>query len=62
LIAEAKIKTDKNDAKIQARLLRPDMLFTCYVLGEEIRNCREFLRRHGEFPVIKRVFKGSTCW
>lgn len=44
LIAEAKIKTDKVDAKILARLLRADMLFTCYVPGEEIRNRREFLR------------------
>jgi len=44
LIAEAKIKTDKVDAKMLARLLRADMLFTCYVPGEEIRNRREFLR------------------
>ena len=44
LIAEAKNKTDKVDAKILARLLRADMLFTCYVPGEEIRNRREFLR------------------
>jgi len=44
LIAEAKIKTDKVDAKILARLLRADMLFTCYVPGEEIRNRRELLR------------------
>ena len=44
LIAEAKNKTDKVDAKTLARLLRADMLFTCYVPGEEIRNRREFLR------------------
>ena len=44
LIAEAKNKTDKVDVKIMARLLRADMLFTCYVPGEEIRNRREFLR------------------
>jgi len=44
LIAEAKNKTDKIDAKILARLLRADMLFTCYVPEEEIRNRREFLR------------------
>jgi len=44
LIAEAKHKTDKIDAKILARLLRADMLFTCYVPAEEIRNRREFLR------------------
>jgi transposase len=44
LIAEAKNKTDKVDAKMLARLLRADMLFTYYVPGEEIRNHREFLR------------------
>jgi len=44
LIAEAKNKTDKVDVKIMARLLRADMLFTCYVPGEEIRNRRELLR------------------
>jgi transposase len=49
LIAEAKNKTDKIDAKILARLLRADMLFTCYVPGEEIRNRREFLRARQTF-------------
>ena len=49
LIAEAKNKTDKVDAKILARLLRADMLFTCYVPGEEIRNRREFLRARLDF-------------
>ncbi|MBA7554453.1 hypothetical protein ES705_47074 [subsurface metagenome] len=49
LIAEAKHKTDKIDAKILARLLRADMLFTCYVPGEEIRTRREFLRAREDF-------------
>ena len=49
LIAEAKHKTDKVDAKMLARLLRADMLFTCYVPGEEIRNRREFLRARIDF-------------
>ncbi|GAI17638.1 unnamed protein product, partial [marine sediment metagenome] len=49
LIAEAKNKTDKIDAKILARLLRADMLFTCYVPGEEIRSRREFLRARQMF-------------
>jgi len=49
LIAEAKNKTDKIDAKILARLLRADMLFTCYVPGEELRNRREFLRARQDF-------------
>ena len=44
LIAEAKIKTDKVDARTLARLLRADMLSTCYVPSEEERSRRELLR------------------
>jgi transposase len=44
LIAEAKVKTDKVDARTLAGLLRADMLPTCYVPDEELRNRRELLR------------------
>jgi len=44
LIAEAKVKMDKVDAKILARLLRAEMLPTCYVPDEEQRSQRELLR------------------
>jgi len=44
LIAEAKVKTDKVDARTLAGLLRADMLPTCYVPGEELRSRRELLR------------------
>ena len=44
LIAEAKVKTDKVDARTLAQLLRADMIPTCYVPGEEIRSRRELLR------------------
>jgi transposase len=44
LIAEAKVKTDKVDARTLAGLLRAGMLFTCYVPGEELRSRRELLR------------------
>jgi transposase len=44
LIAEAKVKTDKVDAKTLARLLRANMLSTCYVPDEEQRSRRELLR------------------
>ena len=57
LIAEAKVKTDKVDAKILARLLRADMLFTCYVPGEEIRNQREFLRHRLNLVKIRTQVK-----
>ena len=43
LIAEAKIKTDKVDARTLARLLRADMLSTCYVPNKEERSRREVL-------------------
>ncbi len=57
LIAEAKNKTDKVDAKILARLLRADMLFTCYVPGEEIRNRREFLRHRLDLVKMRTQLK-----
>jgi transposase len=44
MISEAKVKTDRRDAKILASLLRADMLCTCYVPGEEQRSRRELLR------------------
>ena len=44
LIAEAKIKTDKVDAKTLAKLLRADMLATCYVPDMKQRSRRELLR------------------
>lgn len=44
LIAEAKIKTDKVDARTLAKLLRADMLSTCYVPDMEQRSRRELLR------------------
>jgi transposase len=44
LIAEAKVKTDKVDARTLAALLRADMISTCYVPGEELRSRRELLR------------------
>ena len=44
LIAEAKVKTDKVDARTLAQLLRADMIPTCYVPGEETRSRRELLR------------------
>jgi len=44
LIAEAKVKTDKVDARTLAQLLRADMLCTCYVPSEEERAHRQLLR------------------
>jgi len=44
LIAEAKIKTDRTDARALARLHRAGVLSTCFVPGEEDRSRRELLR------------------
>ncbi|MCX6656480.1 MAG: transposase [Candidatus Bathyarchaeota archaeon] len=44
LIAEAKVKTDKVDARTLAGLLRAGMIPTCYIPGEELRSRRELLR------------------
>lgn len=45
LIAEAKVKTDKIDARALADLLRADLLPTSYVPPEDIRELRHLVRR-----------------
>jgi len=45
LIAEAKVKTDKIDAKVLANLLRTDFLPEAYLAPSEVRQTRE-LHRH----------------
>lgn len=44
LIAEAKVKTDKIDAKVLANLLRTDMLPEAYIAPEHIRKLRTIVR------------------
>lgn len=44
LIAEARVKTDKIDAKVLANLLRTDMLPEAYVAPENIRKLRAIVR------------------
>jgi len=44
LIAEAKVKSDKVDARILAQLLRSGMLPLCWVPSREQRDKREFIR------------------
>ena len=57
LIAEAKVKTDKVDARTLAGLLRADMLLTCYVPGEELRSRRELLRHRLNLVKIRTEVK-----
>jgi transposase len=56
-IAEAKVKTDKVDARTLAGLLRADMLPTCYVPGEELRSRRELLRHRLNLVKIRSEVK-----
>ena len=56
-IAEAKVKTDKVDAKTLAGLLRADMIPTCYVPGEELRSRRELLRHRLNLVKIRTTVK-----
>lgn len=44
LIAEAKVKTDRVDARILARLLRANMLPLCFVPTRRQRDRRQFIR------------------
>lgn len=44
LIAEARVKTDKIDAKVLAQLLRMDMLPEAYVAPEHVRKLRTIVR------------------
>jgi transposase len=44
LIAEARVKTDKIDAKVLAQLLRMDMLPEAYIAPEHIRKLRTIVR------------------
>jgi len=56
-IAEAKIKTDKIDAKILAHLLRCDLLPEAYVPSKDVRRAREILRQRMFFVRIQTMLK-----
>ena len=60
-IAEAKIKTDKIDAKILARLLRCDLLPEAYVPGKATRNVRNVLRQRMFFVLVRTMIK-NRIW
>lgn len=54
LIAEAKVKTDKIDARILADLLRVDMVSAVYYPSREIRELRDLVR-HRDYVVRERT-------
>jgi transposase len=57
IIAEAKIKTDKIDSEILARLLRADFLPQSYIPSKEIRENREVLRLRVQLGKDRTVVK-----
>lgn len=56
-IAEAKIKTDKIDARVLAHLLRSDLLPEAYVASSEARQVRNVLRQRMFFVRLRTMVK-----
>jgi transposase len=56
-IAEAKIKTDKIDAKILAHLLRSDLIPEAYVPGTQTRQVKNILRQRMFFVKVQTMTK-----
>jgi transposase len=56
-IAEAKIKTDKIDAKILAHLLRSDLIPEAYVPGTQTRQVKNILRQRMFFVKVQTMVK-----
>lgn len=56
-IAEAKIKTDKIDAKVLADLLRADLLPEAYVASAEARKVRSILRQRMFYVRVRTMVK-----
>ena len=57
LIAEAKVKTDRIDARVLAQLLRADMLPLCYVPTLAQRDRRQFIRYRISLVKVKTEVK-----
>lgn len=60
-IAEAKIKTDKIDARVLAHLLRSDLLPEAYVPGPAAREARNVLRQRMFFVRVRTMVK-NRIW
>lgn len=59
-IAEAKIKTDKIDARVLAHLLRSDLLPEAYVASPEARQVRNVLRQRMFFVRLRTMVKNRV--
>lgn len=58
-IAEARIKTDKIDSTILAHLLRTDLLPTCFIPSQDIRDGRELLRYRASLVSLQTEIKNK---
>ena len=59
LIGEAKIKTDKIDAKVLAHLLRGDLLPTSYIPDKDVRNFRDIVRQRAYLVRLRTQMKNK---
>ena len=59
-IASARIKTDKVDARILARLLRSDLVAECYVPPRELREIRAPVRHQAGLVRIRSTVKNRV--
>jgi len=57
LIAEARIKTDKLDARILAHLLRADLIPKCYVPSKKVREVRSLVRHRAKLSKTRTEIK-----
>jgi transposase len=57
LIAEARIKTDKLDARILAHLLRADLIPRCYVPSKDVREVRSLVRHRAKLSKTRTEIK-----
>jgi len=57
MIAEAKIKTDRLDARILADLLRANLLSASYVPPQEIREQRSIIRERARLAQVRTIIK-----
>jgi transposase len=60
-IAEAKIKTDKIDARVLAHLLRSDLLPEAHIASHEARQVRSVLRQRMFFVRLRTMVKNRVC-
>ena len=59
-IAQAKVKTDKVDAKMLVHLMEADLLPTCWIPDRKTRDLREFLRFRNKLVRLRTQLKNGV--